>query len=60
MRQWTAFALMLITAAALGGCRDEDGRVLAFDKGEYGGPPIPDAPPQAAEGWRARTEKMRY
>jgi hypothetical protein len=53
-------ALILVAAAALGGCRDEDGRPLAFDKGEYGGPEVPKPPSEAAKGWRDHAERMRF
>jgi hypothetical protein len=60
LRPWTFAALTLLAAAALGGCRDEDGRNLDFSKGQYAGPPIPTPSSRAAEGWRERIEKMRY
>jgi hypothetical protein len=61
LRQAAALALVLVAAAALGGCRDEEqGRMLSFDKGEYGGPPVPAPPDAAAQGWRERAEKMKF
>ena len=53
-------ALIIVAAAALGGCRDEDGRALDFGKGKYAGPAVPRPPANAAEGWREHAEKMRY
>jgi hypothetical protein len=53
-------ALILVAATALGGCRDEDGRPLAFEAGEYGGPAMPTPPADAAKGWSERTQKMKY
>jgi len=53
-------ALILVAAAALGGCRDEDGRPLAFEKGQYAGPEVQAPPSDAAKGWNARTEKMKF
>jgi hypothetical protein len=60
LRQWTVLALILVAAAALGGCRDEDGRALDFKKGSYGGPAVPKPPSEAAQGWRDHAEKMRF
>jgi hypothetical protein len=53
-------ALIIVAAAALGGCRDEDGRVLDFDKGKYAGPAVPKPPSAAAQGWHDHAEKMRF
>lgn len=60
MRRWTFAALILLAAAAVGGCRDEGGRAYAFDKGTYAGPEVPKPPASAAQGWRERAEKMRF
>jgi hypothetical protein len=60
LRKWTVLALIIVAAAALGGCRDEDGRVLDFDKGKYAGPAVPKPPSAAAQGWHDHAEKMRF
>jgi hypothetical protein len=60
VRQGIRLALLLVAAVALGACREEDGRVLGFDKGKYGGPPIAKSSEKAATGWRDHAEKMRF
>jgi hypothetical protein len=60
LRTRAAVAIALLAAVVLGGCRDEDGRALDFDKGVYGGPPVPEPSAQAAEGWKSRLERMRF
>lgn len=60
MSQWTLAALVLLAAAAVGGCHEEGRRVYSLDKGTYAGPEVPRPPDTAEQGWRERAEKMRF
>ena len=50
-----------IAAAMLVGCRDEEqGRVLAFDKGHYAGAPVTKPSAQALAALHDRAQMQRY
>jgi len=50
-----------LAAAVLVGCRDEEqGRVLAFDKGHYAGAPVTKPSAQALAALRDRVQMQRY
>jgi len=50
-----------LAAAMLAGCRDdEQGRVLAFDKGHYAGAPVTKPSAQALAALHDRAQMQRY
>ncbi len=54
-------AIACIAAVILVGCRNEEqGRVLAFDKGHYAGAPVTKPSAQALAALRDRVQMQRY
>jgi hypothetical protein len=61
VRGTALFAVAVVAAATLVGCRDdEQGRPLGFDKGHYAGVPVSKPSAQAIAALRDRVQMQRY